>query len=65
MHKRRFDNFFSDILVICLTVVLKLAITVFFTLYFETFYRNDLIFFGHFKNVSVDGRKKPAAQQAY
>jgi len=33
-----FRSFFCrDILVICLTVVLKLAVTVFFSLYFQTF----------------------------
>jgi len=41
--------------VICLTVVLKLALKVCFRLYciFKHCDRNDLIFFGHFENVSM------------
>jgi len=39
-------------LVICLTVILKLAVAVFVSYIFGHSDRNDLIFFGHFKNIS-------------
>ena len=39
--------------VICLTVVLKHAITVFLAYIFKLSDINDLILFGHFKNVLV------------
>ena len=54
-----------DISVICLTIISKLAATVFIILYFHRFYifidsdRNGIIFFGHFKNISIHDRKKP------
>ena len=49
----------SNISVICLTVVLKPAATVLYSLYLylQTFLPNDLIFFGHFKIISVCDRK--------
>jgi len=43
-------------LVVCLTVVLKLVIAVFLFCIFKQSDRNDLIFFGHFKNVSIYDR---------
>jgi len=47
-----------DILVICLTVLLKLTITLFFSLYFKTFWLKWLNFFDHFKKVAVYARKR-------
>jgi len=46
-----------NISVICLVVVLKLTITVFISLYFQTFWTKWLNFFRHFKNVSVFDQK--------
>jgi len=40
-------------LIICLTVVLKLAVTVFLAYIFRHSDRNDLIFFSHFKIILV------------
>jgi len=42
----------------CVTVVLKLATKAFLTCIFKHSERNDLIFFGRFKNVSVYDQKK-------
>jgi len=53
---RHFGHWYIS--VICLTVVLKLTITVFLAYIFKHWDRNDLIFFGHFKDVSVYDRKK-------
>ena len=53
-----------DISVICLTVVSKLAVTVFISLYFQTFWPKILHFLGHFKNVSVYDRKKSRGARA-
>ena len=57
-----------NVSIICLTVVLKLAITVLFSWPKMTSDRNDFIFFGHIKNVSVHDRKmtekKTALRQA-
>jgi len=39
-----------DILVICLTVLSKLAVTVFIRLYFQIFRPKWIKFLGHFKN---------------
>jgi len=50
---RHFSHFCWDILVICLTVVSKLAITMFISLYFQTFWPKWLNFFSHFKNILV------------
>jgi len=47
-----------DISVICPTVVLTLALKVFLAYIFKHSDWNDLIFFGHFKSVSVYDRKK-------
>ena len=58
-----FRSFFCwDISVICLTAVLKLAVTVFISVYLRHSDRNDIIFFGHFKNISVYNRKKNRVQ---
>jgi len=46
-----------DISVNCLTVVLKLAVTVFISVYFKTFWPKWLNFFGHFTNISACDRK--------
>jgi len=46
-----------NISVICLAVVWKLVITVFLACVFRHSDRNHLIFFGHFKNVSVYDQK--------
>ena len=57
--------FRCDISVICLTVVLKLAVTVFIILYFQTFWPNWLNFFGNFKNIPVyDGKKQTHRTEA-
>jgi len=53
---RHFDHW--DIPVICLTVVLKLVLKVFISLYFQTFWPKWLNFFGHFKKISVYDRKQ-------
>ena len=45
--------FHCDISVIFLTIVLELAVTVFISLYFQTFWQKGLHFFGYFKMVSV------------
>jgi len=55
---RHFGHFCWNILVICLTIVLKLAVTVFLVCISRHSDRNDLIFFSHFKIVSVYDRKK-------
>ena len=49
------DYFFfhCDISVILLTIVLELAVTVFISLYFQTFWRKWLNYFGYFKMVLV------------
>jgi len=47
-----------NISVICLTVVVKLTVTVFISLCFQTFWPKWLLFFGHFKIISVYDRKK-------
>jgi len=47
-----------DILVVFLTVVLKLTITVFISLYFQTFWPKWLTFFSHFKRISAYDWKK-------
>ena len=52
-----------NVSVICLTVVLKLAITVLFSWPKMTSDRNDFIFFGHIKNVSVHDRKMTEKKQ--
>jgi len=52
---KHFGNW--NISVICLTVVSKLAVAVFISLYFQTFWPKWLIFFGHFKNISVYDQK--------
>jgi len=46
--------------VICPTVVLKLTITLFLAYIFKHSDRSGLIFFGHFKDVSIYDRKKAA-----
>ena len=47
-----------DISPICLTVVSKLAVTVFIRLYYQTFWHKWPNFFGHFKNVRSTTEKK-------
>jgi len=48
-----------NISVICFTFIFKLAVTVFTSLYFQTFCPKWLIFFGHFENILVYDRKWP------
>jgi len=48
-----------------LTVVLKLTIRVFLSYIFKHSDRNNLIFFGHFKNISVCDRKNPGLNAFY
>ena len=61
---RHFDHFLLrhfghwNISVICLTVVLKLTVTVFLSLHFQTFRPKWLNFFDHFKIILVYDRKK-------
>jgi len=50
---RHFVHFCRDILVIRLTVVLKIAVIVFFSLSCKHSDRKDLISFGHFKFILV------------
>jgi len=45
--------FHCDISVIFLTIVLEIAVTVFISLYFQTFWQKWLNFFGYFKMFSV------------
>jgi len=47
-----------NISLICLTVLFKLAVTVFFSLYFQTFWPWWLNFSSHFKIISVYDQKK-------
>jgi len=56
--------FHWDILVVCLTVALKLAVTMFSAYIFRHSDRNDLIFFGHFKNVRPVTEKHPRLPQS-
>ena len=56
--------FCSDISVICLTVVVKLAVTVFISLYFQTFFPKWLNFFPSFKNISAYDREKQHTNSA-
>ena len=46
-----------DISVICLKVVSKFDVTVFISLYFQTFWPKLLNFFGHFKHILTYDRK--------
>jgi len=54
-----------DISVICVIIVLKLAVTVFTSLHFQTFWPTSLYIFGHFKNISVLVRKMTENQSRW
>ena len=65
---KHFDHFSQRhfghwvISIICLTAVLKLTTKCFLAWIFKHSDRNDLIFFGHHKNVAVCGRKKNSCE---